>query len=176
MSSRIGSFILLVTFGALTTITSQYMWHLFGWLILPQIVLIFTIASLGESIISSQGYYHYTRHERNGPFARNVPIWIVFLWIFVIQGSLLFSYAIGLTEVQAATASGLFACIIDFLLLEPLLSRRFELWRWTPMRKGYFYFIPTKLNRFTAPPGNYLTWLFFPMIANTFLIILMLTI
>ena len=176
MSSRVGSFIFLVTFGVLDTITSQFMWHLFGWLMLPQLVLIFIIASLGENIVSSQGYYHYTRQERNGPFIRNVPIWIVFLWIFFIQGSLLFSFAIGLTGVQAATVSGLIACIIDFLFLEPLLSRHFELWRWNPTRKGYFYFIPARLNRFTAPPGNYVTWILFPMVANTFLMILMLTI
>jgi hypothetical protein len=176
MSSRAGSFVFLVAFSALATITSQYMWHSFGWLLFPQLVLIFSIASLGESFISSQGYYHYTRHERNRPFVRNVPLWIIFMWIFIIQGSLLFSLAIGFADIQAAIASGMIACTIDFLLLEPFLSRYLELWRWTPLRRGYFYFIPTRLNRFTAPPGNYIAWLLFPMIANSFLLLLMLTI
>jgi hypothetical protein len=174
MSSRVGSFVFLIAFGVLATITSQFLWHSFGWLILPQLVLIFIIASLGESFVSSQGYYHYTRHERNGPFVRNIPVWIVFLWIFFIQGGLLFSLFLGLTGFHAVMFSGIIACTVDFLVIEPILSRRFELWRWTPTRRGYFYFLPARLNRFTAPPGNYIAWLFFPMIANTFLTFLML--
>jgi len=176
MSSRAGSFVFLVTFGILTTLTSQYMWHSFGWLMLPQLLLIFCIAALGESFVSSQGYYHYTRHKRNGPFVRNVPLWIVFLWIFIIQGSLILSIMIGYTGVQAVVMSGMITCIIDFLLLEPFLSRHLELWQWTSRKRGYFYFIPARLNRFTAPPGNYIAWLLFPLVANSFLIFLMLPI
>jgi hypothetical protein len=176
MTSRAGSFIFLVVFSALATITSQYTWHVFGWSMLPQLALILSIVSFGENFISSQGYYYYTRHEKNGPFVRNVPLWIIFLWVFIIQGSLLASLAIGFTDLQAAIASGMIACSIDFFLLEPYLSRHLELWRWTPLRRGYFYFIPSRLNRFTAPPGNYITWLLFPMIANSFLLLLMLTI
>jgi magnesium-transporting ATPase (P-type) len=173
MNSRVGSFIFLVAFSALATITSQLLWHLFDWLILAQLLIIFAIASLGESLVSSQGYYHYTRQKRNGPFVRNVPIWIVFLWIFFIQGGLLLSVALGLTGFAAASMSGMVACIIDFVLIEPFLSRYMELWRWTPVRRGYFSFIPARFNRFTAPPGNYIAWLIFPMIANGFLILLM---
>ena len=176
MSTRAGSFVLLVMFVTLSTITSQYVWHSFGWLMLPHIFLIFSIASLGESFVSSQGYYHYTRHRRNGPFVRNVPLWIFFLWIFFIQSSLLVSIALGFSGFQAAIMSGMIACTVDFLLLEPFLSRYMELWRWTPMKRGYFYFIPARLNRFTAPPGNYVAWILFPLIANSFLIFLMLTI
>jgi magnesium-transporting ATPase (P-type) len=175
MSSRVGSFIFLVAFGISATITSQLLWHLFGWLILVQLLLIFSIAAIGESFVSSQGYYHYTRQRRNGPFVRNVPVWIVFLWIFFIQSGLLFSLALGLDGFAAASMSGMVACAADFFLIEPFLSKYMELWRWTPVRRGYFSFIPAKLNRFTAPPGNYIAWLLFPMIVNGFLVFLFLT-
>ena len=176
MISRLGSFVLLVLFGGLASITSQLMWSIFGWSILLQLLLIFAIASAGESFVSSQGYYHYTRQERNGPFVKNVPIWIVFLWIFFIQSSLLFSLSLGFTGIQAATMSGMIACLIDFLLLEPLLSRNMELWRWTSVRRGYFAFIPAKFNRFTAPPGNYIAWMLFPVIANALLVFVILAV
>ncbi len=176
MISRLESFVLLVIFGGLASITSQLMWSIFGWLMLLQVLLIFTIASAGESFVSSQGYYHYTKQERNGPFVKNVPIWIVFLWIFFIQSSLLFSLSLGFTGIQAATMSGVIACLTDFLLLEPLLSRNMELWRWTSVRKGYFAFIPAKYNRFTAPPGNYIAWMLFPLIANSILVSLILAV
>jgi magnesium-transporting ATPase (P-type) len=172
MNLRAGSIIFLVIFSLLSTITSQLLWHLFGWLMLVQLIFVFVIASFGESFVSSQGYYHYTKHRRNGPFVRNVPIWIVFLWIFITQGAFLLSIAIGLTGFAASWMSGILACTADFLLLEPILSRYMELWRWTPVRRGYFSFIPARLNRFTAPPGNYLAWLFFPMIANGILTLL----
>jgi len=146
------------------------MWSIFEWLVLLQLLLIFTIASAGESFVSSQGYYHYTKQERNGPFVKNVPIWIVFLWVFFIQSSFLFSLSLGFTGIQAATMSGMIACLIDFLLLEPLLSRNMELWRWTCVKKGYFAFIPARFNRFTAPPGNYIAWMLFPLIANSILV------
>lgn len=176
MNSRLGNLVLLLVFGALASITSQVVWSIFGWSMLLQLLLIFTLASAGESFVSSQGYYHYTKQERNGPFVKNVPIWIVFLWIFFIQSSLLFSLSLGLTGIQAATMSGMIACLIDFLLLEPLLSRYMELWRWTSVKKGYFAFIPARFNRFTAPPGNYIAWMLFPVIANSFLVFLILTI
>jgi magnesium-transporting ATPase (P-type) len=174
MGSRVGSFIFLVGFSLCATITSQLLWHLFSWLILVQLLLIFAIAAIGESFVSSQGYYHYTRQRRNGPFVRNVPIWIVFLWIFFIQGSLLFSLALGLDGLTASSMSGMVACATDFFIIEPLLSKYMELWRWTPVKRGYFSFIPTRLNRFTAPPGNYIAWLLFPMIVNGFLVLLFL--
>lgn len=174
MSSRIGSLSLLFLFAGFASVTSQFMWMTFDWLMLVQLALIFAIVSIGESFVSSQGYYHYTRQDRNGPFVRNVPVWILFLWIFSIQGSLLFALSLGLSGIHAASMSGMIACMVDFLLLEPLLSRNMELWKWTPVRKGYFAFIPAKLNRFTAPPGNYIAWLIFPMIANSLLVFLML--
>ncbi|MBN2230104.1 MAG: hypothetical protein JW779_11000 [Candidatus Thorarchaeota archaeon] len=169
MSSRVSSFILLMIFGVLSTITLNVMWTTFGHLTIYHMMLIFIIASLGESIVSSQGYYHYTRQERNGPFIRNVPIWIAFLWTFSIQGSLLIALLAGATGIQAILASGLIACLADLILFEPFLCRNKQLWRWTPVTNGYFRFIPSRFNRFTAPLGNYITWFLFPIIANGFL-------
>ena len=172
MNLGVKNFILLVIFVALSSATSNLMWNYFGWLILPHILLVIFIALAGEHIVSSQGYYYYTKQETNGPFVRNVPVWIVFLWVFSIQSSLLIAIAFGVEGVSACIISGLLASIGDFILLEPLLSRVLGLWLWTPVQRGYFRFIPPRINRFTAPPGNYITWLLFPFLANCFLGIL----
>ena len=72
----------------------------------------------------------------------------------------------GLSGIQAAVLSGLLAAVFDFVILEPYFSRHKELWIWDSVADGYFKFIPKKLNRFTAPPGNYITWLIFPIVIN----------
>ena len=169
MNLRIRNFFLLVVFVALSSMTSNLMWNYFGWLILPHSLVIISIALAGEHIVSSQGYYYYTKQETNGPFVRNVPIWIAFLWVFSIQSSLLIAIAFGAEGVFACIISGLLASIGDLILLEPLLSRVLGLWLWTPVKSGYFGFIPSRINRFTAPPGNYIAWLLFPILANCFL-------
>ncbi|MFW9963329.1 MAG: hypothetical protein ACFFCX_07190 [Candidatus Sifarchaeia archaeon] len=169
MSLKVKNFFLLVMFVVLASVTSNVLWDTFGWRILPQIVMILIIAFIGEHLISSQGYYHYTRQERNGPFLRNVPLWILFLWVFAIQSSLLVALGLGMNGLSAFLISGWFTSLADFVLLEPLMSRMMELWRWTPVERGYFGFIPTRFNRFTAPPGNYIAWLIFPIFANCFL-------
>jgi hypothetical protein len=169
MSLKVQNFLFLVVFVSLSTITSNILWNSYSWRILPQMLLIILIALVGEHLVSSQGYYYYTRHERNGPFLRNIPMWIIFLWIFLIQASYIVSLLIGLNGLSACLFSGWFASLIDFLFLEPLMSRMMGLWLWTPVEKGYFGFIPSRFNRFTAPPGNYITWLLFPILANCFL-------
>ena len=117
--------------------------------------------------------YHYTRQDTNGPFVRNMPLWIVFLWIFSVQASLLLPLFLGLNLVIAIYASGWLALLGDFILFEPYMSRRKELWLWKAVERGYFKFIPSGLNRFTAPPGNFITWFLFPLLANSFLACLM---
>ncbi len=174
MSFKVRNFILLVTFVILSSFTSNLMWEEFSWRILPHIFLIMTIAMIGEHLVSSQGYYYYTRQERNGPFVRNVPIWIIFLWVFSIQASYLVALSLGFDGILACLFSGWLALLADFVLLEPFMSKVMELWLWTPVENGYFRFIPTKLNRFTAPPGNYIIWLLFPIFMNSVLGLLML--
>jgi len=171
---RIKNFFLLVMFVILASITSNILWESFSWRILPQILLIIIITFIGEHLVSSQGYYHYTKQDTNGPFLRNVPVWILFLWVFSIQASLLISLGLGMDIIHACIMSGWLASIFDFLLLEPFMSQMMELWRWTPVENGYFGFIPTRFNRFTAPLGNYITWLLFPLLANCFLGIMIL--
>jgi hypothetical protein len=173
MSLKVKNFFLLVVFVVLASVTTNILWMRFGWHILTQILLIISITWIGEHLISSQGYYYYTRHETNGPFVRNVPMWIFFLWVFSIQASLLISISLGFSGVSACLMSGWLASLVDFIFFEPFMSRMMQLWRWTPVENGYFAFIPSKFNRFTAPPGNYLTWLFFPILANCFLGIMM---
>lgn len=174
MSANIRNFILLVVFAGLSAITTHAMWSYYEWRVIPYIILILSIVVVGENIVSSQGYYHYTRQAVNGPFVRNMPIWIMFLWIFSVQASLLIAIFMGLNGVSAILFSGWFSLTVDFLFLEPFMSRRKELWRWTPVENGYFEFIPDRMNRFTAPPGNYVAWFVFPFLANCFLAVLML--
>ena len=169
MYQRLRSFYLLLAFIALASITSNLMWFYFQWRMIPHLFLIILVALLGENLVSSQGYYYYTKQETNGPFLRNMPVWIMFLWVFCVQCSFLLPLALGLNTVSAIIASGFLASLGDFLIFEPFMSRRQRLWLWTPVEDGYFEFIPQQLNRFTAPPGNYITWLIFPILANCFL-------
>ena len=164
----------LVAFVILATITSNMMWFHFQWRMIPHLLLIIFVAVIGENLVSSQGYYHYTRQDTNGPFVRNMPLWIVFLWIFCVQFSLLLPLSFGLNLFFAIYASGWLALLGDLLLFEPYMSRRKELWLWKSVERGYFKFIPSGLNRFTAPPGNYITWFLFPLLANSFLVSMML--
>ncbi len=173
MSFKVRNFFLLVAFVVLSSITSNIMWEQFSWRILPHIFLIATIAMIGEHLVSSQGYYYYTRQERNGPFVRNIPLWIIFLWIFSIQASYLFALSIGFNGLIACLFSGWLSLLVDFIILEPFMSKMMELWLWTPVENGLFWFIPSRFNRFTAPPGNYITWLLFPIIMNSFLVLLL---
>lgn len=139
---------------------------------IPHLLLILLVSVIGENFVSAQGYYHYTKQEQNGIFVRNMPLWIMFLWLFCIQGSLLIPYILGFDPVSTILASGFIASMVDIILFEPYMSRRRGLWLWTSVNNGYFEFIPSKLNRFTAPPGNYITWFMFPILANCFLALL----
>jgi len=176
MSYRLRSFLLLVIFAILAVITSHIMWGYFEWRIIPYMLIILSVAAFGENLVSSQGYYHYTKQETNGPFFGNVPLWIMFLWVFCVQVCYIGSIYLGLSGLPACFMSGILASIADLLLFEPYLSRTKQLWRWTPVENGYFRFIPHKIHRFTAPPGNYITWLVFPILANSFLVFLMIVI
>ena len=174
MLQGLRSYSLLLAFAVLASITSNLMWFNFQWRMIPHLFLILLVAMIGENLVSSQGYYYYTKQVFNGPFLRNMPIWIMFLWVFCVQSSLLIPLALGLNVVTAIVLSGFLALLGDFLLFEPFLSRRKQLWLWTSVENGYFEFIPQQLDRFTAPPGNYVTWLVFPILANSFLALFML--
>ena len=169
-------FAVLMPFAILAAFTTQILWAKFGWPVLFQILFILIIAAIGESTVSSRGYYHYTQKDFNGPFVRNVPIWILYLWVFSIQCSFLIPLAIGFHVPAACFISGIFAFTADIAVIEPLLSRVVNLWTWTPVQKGYFSFLPRRFDRFTAPPGNYLVWFGFPIVANGLLVLLFLLI
>lgn len=172
--SRGKNLALLGIFVIFALVTSYLMWEIVGWFLIPQIILVLAIVNVGENFVSSQGYYNYPRANYNGPFIKNVPLWITFLWIFSIQGSYLFLVSIGLNTIPAVIFSGLIASIADFILFEPLMSSFLGLWQWTPVENGYFRFIPSWFNRFTAPTGNYVVWLLFPIISNFSLVFPML--
>ncbi|TFG28513.1 hypothetical protein EU528_11105 [Candidatus Thorarchaeota archaeon] len=157
---------ILTVFTLLATLSTILMWNYIGWSVLVQLAGIILVALFGESFVSSQGYYQYPKTHDNGPFIRNVPFWIPFLWIWSIQSSFLTGLIFGLSILEAAILSGIFAAVFDLLFLEPYFSRHKELWIWDCVADGYFKFIPKQLDRFTAPPGNYITWLIFPIIVN----------
>lgn len=162
--SRIVGISLTLSFGFLGILTSTFLWNLFGFDAILQTLAILLIATFGEHIVSGKGYYHYT--DKNGIFIGRVPLWIPFMWVAIIQGSLLISLAFGLISLDAIALSGIFCASLDFYILEPLLSSKLGMWQWKSVQGGYFSFIPSYANRFTAPFGNYLIWLFFPIILN----------
>jgi hypothetical protein len=138
---------------------------------------------MGENYVVKKGYYSYS--PENEPFIDSVPIWIIPLWLFMIQFTALCGHAIGLGYVDIIVTtgirfggvavcifSGLVCFLIDFLLIEPYFSRKSGLWIWTSVENGYFGFVPREFNKFTAPLGNYLVWFGFPITANYIVVVL----
>ena len=157
---------ILAIFTMLAAISTYWMFQYVGWSALAQLAGIVLVASIGESYVSSRGYYEYPKNDNNGPFIGKVPVWIPFLWIFSIQTALLTGLIFGLSGTEACLLSGLLALVFDFLFLEPYFSHQKELWIWYSVENGYFGFIPAQFDRFTAPPGNYVVWLVFPILMN----------
>jgi uncharacterized membrane protein len=137
--------------------------------VFPQAAVVLITAAIGEHIVSGKGYYSYT--SRNGVFVGRVPLWIPFMWVSLVQGTLLLSLIGGLTGITAVYVSSLICFLADFLIMEPYLCSRKNLWVWKEVEGGYFDFIPESMNRFTAPPGNYIVWFIFPFIQNIVLYI-----
>lgn len=167
---------ILALFALLASLSTLVMWYYVGWSVLFQLVGIVLVALFGESFVSSQGYYEYPKKDDNGPFFRNVPVWIPFLWIFSVQASFLIGLVFGLPAIQACILSGILAVAFDLVFLEPYFSSHRELWIWSSVEDGYFKFVPTKLDVFTAPPGNYFTWLIFPILVNLGTVLLLMII
>lgn len=166
MSKSIGIALTLL-FMILTVITSNILWYRFGNLVIIQTIIILVVATAGEHYVSGKGYYHYT--PKNGLFIGRVPLWIPLMWIFTIQCSYALFLVLGFGSTDAIALSGVICASVDFYLIEPLMSRRIGMWLWNSVERGYFRFVPPKINRFTAPVGNYVTWLIFPVILNAFL-------
>ncbi len=167
---RVISYSLLVIFLISSIILEHLLWPIYGWCLIIQIQFVLVISTLGENIVSSQGYYTYTKKRMNGPFARNVPLWIPMMWLTVVHASFLIPLVVGLDELTAVMLSGIIASTFDWAIIEPLMSRELRLWEWRKVEKGYFHFVPEEINRFTAPFGNYLTWFLFVGMANFLLI------
>jgi len=157
----------LLLYGILAALTISFLWEKYNFLVIVQAVTILIVATVGEHLVSGKGYYHYT--GRNEIFVGRVPVWIPLMWITAIQGTLILSLLVGLNGAEAVALSGIICASFDLYFIEPLLSRKLGMWRWTSVERGYFGFIPEQVNRFTAPFGNYLTWLFFPIAMNLFL-------
>jgi hypothetical protein len=166
MVGRLGAFLTSLCI-VLSAITSYVLFKQFGHLVYIQFMLILIIAAVGEHYVSGKGYYHYTK--KNGLFLGRVPVWIPLMWVVMIQGSFSFLLVLGFGSTEAIALSGLVCASLDFYLIEPLFSRKIGMWLWSSVERGYFGFIPPQVNRFTAPAGNYITWMFFPVILNALL-------
>lgn len=127
------------------------------------------IGTFGEHLISSQGYYHYT--ELNGFFFGKVASWIPFMWLFAIQGLFLIGILLGLDGISASVLAGTMGASVDLALIEPYCSKKKSLWIWKSVANGYFRFVPQKVNRFTAPPGNYIVWYMFPLLMGLLIVL-----
>jgi len=166
--SRINGMILTGVFIVLASITSCFVFEIFSMILFIQLLMILLVAGLGEHYVSGKGYYYYTK--TNGVFVGRVPAWIPLMWVFVVQAALIVPYLLGVNLVMAALISGILCIAFDLIVVEPILCRMKKLWLWTPVDEGYFKHIPEKLDRFTAPPGNYVVWLIFPILMNWSLI------
>ncbi|MFW9847996.1 MAG: hypothetical protein ACFFF4_02585 [Candidatus Thorarchaeota archaeon] len=160
--NRRNGILLTYIFISLGFVTSSFLWGVYGWIISIQVILILSIGFLGEHVVSGQGYYHYT--ELNGILVGKVASWIPFMWLFIIQGLFIAGLFFGLDGISSSFFTGTTGALIDLILIEPYCSRKKSLWIWKRVENGYFSFVPSKLNRFTAPAGNYVVWYLFPLL------------
>ncbi|TFF91365.1 carotenoid biosynthesis protein [Candidatus Thorarchaeota archaeon] len=166
MSVRVGVQLTLVM--VLVAATSTYLlWLIYGTSAGIQACVTLLIALAGEHYVSGQGYYHYT--SKNGLFIGRVPLWIPFMWVAVVQLVSLVPILLGVPDHGICIVAGLLGCSLDLYLVEPVLCKIQRLWNWTPVKNGYFSFIPSQLNRFVAPIGNYFVWFLFPLLMALFL-------
>ena len=171
---KIYEIMLVFLFATLVVGTTYLLWPIGDWGVIVQVAIIMAVGSIGEHYISGKGYYYYTDAKHNGFFIGRVPSWIPFMWVFVVQGAFIIPLFMGLSMPIAIIASGVLCFILDLVIVEPVLSRKRALWAWTPVENGYLGFLPSQIDRFTAPPGNYIVWFIFPVITNSLLYGLML--
>lgn len=164
MVHRIGG-ALTALFLILSFAVCNLLWNFVGWQAYPQAAIILIISATGEHYVSGKGYYSYT--SLNGYFIGRVPLWIPFLWVFMVQSTLLLTLMTGLAGLQAVYISGVICMACDMVVIEPFLCSQKKFWEWTSVDNGYFRFIPMEFNRFTAPPGNYIVWFLFPFLLNS---------
>lgn len=143
------------------------LWFSYGMSVGLQVLATLLIALAGEHYVSGQGYYHYT--PKNGIFIGRVPLWIPFMWVVVVQLTFLLPLSLGVSSPGIPIAAGLLGLGADMTLIEPILCRTRQLWNWTPVKRGYFSFVPPGLNRLIAPFGNYFVWFLFPLLMGLFL-------
>jgi len=157
----------LIMFTILSSITFMVLYPYFGILLWVQYLLIMLVTIVGEQIVSSWGYYHYT--DKNRFFFSNIPASIPFFWVFFIQFSLIISRLFFTSDLLIVFFSALLTLALDLVLIEPYLSRKKGFWTWIPKENGMFRFVPGRVNRFTAPFGNYFTWFVLPFLMNALL-------
>lgn len=161
MSVKVG-ILLTASMTLLGAVTSYSLWLAYGGSVGVQVLVTLLIASVGEHYVSGKGYYHYT--PKNGVFIGRVPLWIPFMWVFVVQLTYLIPLSLGVSVHGLCVVAGLLGLVLDMVMVEPILCRMRQLWSWTPVPGGYFSFVPAQLNRFIAPFGNYFVWFLFPFL------------
>lgn len=136
----------------------------FGTVTMLYAIVVFTVALVGENMVSKTGSYSYNMEHR--PIVGRVPLFIPFLWLAINLGSLFLAYTTFQTAgisngLLIAFTSATIPLFIDLLLLEPKLSRERNVWVWHSTTKLY------------APYGNYIVWFAFPFLMNLAFLIFM---
>ena len=126
-------------------------------------IIVFTVALVGENMISKAGAYSYNMEHK--PVIGRVPLFIPLLWLTMNLGSLFVSYVtlstIGITDgLYIVMISAIIPLVFDLLLFEPKLSKERNVWVWQKTTKLY------------APYDNYLVWFAFPFLANLLLMVM----
>jgi uncharacterized membrane protein len=153
---RIHIFLLSIFF-AISTLFIVYSYFSFGIITMLYSIIVFTVALVGENLVSKTGTYTYNMEHR--PVVGRVPLFIPFLWLALNLGSLFLAYIMLQTAgvsngLIIAFTSAIIPLFIDLLLLEPKLSRERNVWTWRDTTRLY------------APYGNYVVWFAFPFLAN----------
>ena len=78
---------------------------------------------------------------------------------------------IGLDGISSSVFAGTMGATIDLMVIEPYCSRKKALWIWNSVPNGYFRFVPERINRFTAPAGNYIVWYLFPLLMGLMVVL-----
>ncbi len=134
------------------------------------ISLIALIVGFGEDFVSGRGHYTYKKVK---PFKSNIPLYIIPFWIGIITllntGSALLVMEMGMDPSGGGVLWSAFftggACfLLDLILIEPIMCKRLEYWKWHEKKTILSKF--NKKNGFTAPLGNYFTWFLFPFLAS----------
>ncbi len=129
--------------------TCWLLWNIVGWASAVQAGFIVTVSVLGENHVSGLGYYRYS--EANCCLINRVPIWIPFMWITVIQGTLPVISSYQTFNWMKILTSGIMCTLIELSFVVPCLCRRRMLWSWSQVETVAMFALVDKFILFCTP-------------------------